>query len=122
MERANASLRSSSNARSARPFFVEARGANAAVVLARTDGDQARGFQRTEDPAEVTRVEIEPGAQAPDIAARLADLPEHPRLSERAIPREVVVAECPDLLGDGPVEPPDLGDLGGIHTSDFSQR
>ena len=56
------------------------------------------------------RVEAEPGAQRPDLAALLADLPEHARLAERAVAGEEVVVERADPLGDRAVEAAHLVD------------
>ena len=86
------------------------------VRPAAVHGDQPVRLQRAEQPAQVTRVQVQPGPQRPDIRAVRADLPQQPRLPERAVPGQELVIERTDPLGDGPVEPPDLADHGGIHS------
>ena len=43
----------------------------------------------------MARVEAEPGAQRPHLAALLPDLPEHARLAERAAAGEVAASSAP---------------------------
>jgi hypothetical protein len=78
--------------------------------------NQTGRLERPQEPARVTRVEAEPGAQRPHLAALLADLPEHARLAERAAAGQVVLVERPDPLRDRAIEPPDLVDLGRAHS------
>jgi len=80
------------------------------VRLVRLDGDQPVPFQRPQQPAQVARVQVQPGAQLPDVAAVRADLPQHPGLPERAAAGQELVVQCAGSLGNGPVEPPDLVD------------
>ena len=83
-ERARASLRRSSTARSARPFLVSVRGADAPVGGAGADGDQPVGLERAQEPAEVAGVEVEPGAQ---------------RRARRSRPRRSPTARAPRRAG-----------------------
>ena len=64
----------------------------------------------------MARVEPEPGAQRPHLAALLPDLPEHARLAERAAAGEVAVVERAHPLGDGPVEAANLRDHRRVHS------
>ena len=96
------------------PGGGELRGADAAVGRARLHGDQPVALERLQEPAQVAGVEVEPRAQVAQVGARLPDLPEHARLAERPVAREVVVVERSDPLRHEPVEAPDASDgLGG---------
>ena len=50
--------------------------------------DEPGGLERAQQPAQVARVEVEPRAQLPQLAALGADLPQQPRLAERAVASE----------------------------------
>jgi hypothetical protein len=71
--------------------------------------DEPLGLQRPEHPAQVPRVQVEPGPQRPHIGALRADLPQHSGVAERPAPGEERVLQGADPLGDRPVEPADLG-------------
>jgi hypothetical protein len=92
------------------------RGPEPSVRLVHLDGDHPVPLQRAQQPAQVAGVQVQPGAQVPDLAAVRADLPQQPRLPERAAAGQEGVAECACALGDGPVEPPDLVDHGLVHS------
>ena len=67
-----------------------------------------------EQAAGVARVEPEAAPQRANLAAVGPDLPQHARLGERAVAREIVIVERADALRHGPVEAADLLDhLGG---------
>ena len=102
----------------------ERRPPHPAVGGAAPDADEPVALEGAQQPTEVPRVQVEPRAEGADVAAVLADLPEHPGLAERAVAGQVVVVQRADALGDGPVEAPDLLELLElrIHTSDDSQR
>src|SRR5207247_8090693 len=72
--------------------------------------DQLGGLEGAEQAAEIARVEVEPGPQAPYVAPVDADLPEQTRLSQRPVPREIAIVEGADALGDQPVEAAHLAD------------
>ena len=78
----------------------------------RLDDDEPVGLERAKQPAEVAGIELEERPQADDVAATGPDLPEHPGLAERPVPREEAVLERPDALGHEPVEAPDLFHVG----------
>ena len=90
--------------------------AHASVPGARVDADEPGALERAQQAAEVARVELEARAQPADVAAVGSDLPEHPRLAERPVAREVVVFERADSLRDEPVEAPHLTDRGVGHS------
>ncbi len=91
-------------------------GAHAPVVLVGGDGHEPFGLQRTQQPAQVARVQPEPCPQRADVG-RLLDLPQHARGTQRPAVREVLVLERADPLGDRAVERANLGE----HISDSSQ-
>ena len=64
--------------------------------------------QRLDQPAQIARVEVQPGAQLPEIAPPLADLVQDTRFAEGPIPAEKVVFEGSGSLGDEPVEASNL--------------
>ena len=110
-EAASASLRRSSS-----PQLLPARGrgarhADALVAARRRHGDQPGGLERAQQPAEVARVEPEPRPQRAHLRAVRTDLPQHPRLAERAVARQEVIVERADALRHGAVEAADLLDL-----------
>ena len=86
------------------------------VGLVRADGDHPRLLQGAQQPAEVSGVESEPGAQRAQVAPLGADLPQQPRLAEGTVPGEVAVVQRPHALGDDPVEPAHLCDHRPIHS------
>ena len=94
----------------------EPRGPDPPVRLVRLDGDQPVPLQRPQQPAQVAGVQVQPGAQVPDVAAVRADLPQHPGLPERAAAGQERVVERAGPLGDGAVEPPDLIDHRPLHS------
>ncbi len=102
-------------------FLRQVGSADAPVAVAGTDGDESGGLERSKEPAEVTRVEPEPGAQRAHFAAIAADLPQHSGFAERPVAGEVVILEGADPLGDDPVERPHRGNHL-VHIADLSQR
>ncbi len=84
--------------------------ANPAVGLAALDRDEAGRLERAEKAAQVARVEAQARAQRTHVAPRPPDLPQHARLSERALEREIAVLERSDALRHQAVEAPDPGD------------
>ena len=118
-EPASASLRRSSSATSACPAAVRVTAADAAVLRVRRDRDQALGLEPAQQPAEIAGVEVQARAQRTHVGA-VADLPQHPRRSQRPPAREKRVLERADALRDRAVERADLRNA--IHISDFSQR
>ena len=75
-----------------------------------------RRLERAQQAAEVAGVDAEPRAQHADVAAVLADLPQHARLAERAVPGEEAIVERADPLRDEAVEAPHLGDGLVVHS------
>ena len=80
-------------------------------LLAGRHGDQPGGLERAQQPAEVARVQPEPRPQRAHLRAVRADLPQHPRLAERAVTRQEVIVQRADALRHGAVEAADLLDL-----------
>ena len=108
IDAASSSLRRSSTLRSARPL-----GVRRAVRTRRSpslghDLRQPGRLERAQQPAQVAGVDAEPGAEHADVAALLADLPEHARLAERPVAGEEAVVERADALGDEAVEAAEL--------------
>ena len=85
--------------------------AHASVARGLARADQTLGLQASQQPAQVSGVEIQAGAQAPHLDAVGTNLAEHPRGPERAVPPEEPTLQGPDLMGHGSIEAPDLGDL-----------
>src|SRR5262249_8392137 len=83
---------------------------DAPVLQARLDHDEPRRLERAEGAADVARVEAEPGAEQPHVAAVPPELPEEPGRAQRAVAREVTVVEGADALRDEPVEAAHLAD------------
>ena len=92
------------------PGGREPRGPHAAIAVALVDGHHPVGLERAQQAAGVAGVEPEPAAQRAHLAPVRPDLPQHARLGERAVAREIVIVERPDALRDGPVEAADLLD------------
>ncbi len=84
--------------------LCEPRDADSTVRVTRLDRDEAVGFERAQQPRGVAGVQVEPAPQLADVTAFGADLPEHPRLAEGTVAREVVVVECADALRHEAVE------------------
>src|ERR1035437_1183174 len=78
------------------------------IAFARAGRDQPGARKRSEEPAEIARIEPEPDAKRPHVTALGADLPEDPRLAKRMRPSQVSLVECPDVLRDDAIEPPHL--------------
>ena len=97
------------------PAAGEAGRAHPAVRPAAVHDGQPVRLQRPEQPAQVARVQVEPGTQRPDVGAVRADLPQQAGVPERAVPGQELVVERAGP-GDGPVEPPDLADQGSVHS------
>ena len=114
-EPASSSERRSSTRALGAPRRGEPRDADAAIAVAGLERHQAGGLEAAEQAAQVAGIELEPLAQRPDLAALLADLPQHAGRAERAVPCEEVVVERAHPLRDDPVEPAHLGDHRGIH-------
>ena len=92
------------------------RDADALVRRERRHGDEPGVLEGSQQAAEIARVELEPSSQPAHLASFGADLPQHTRLSERAVPGEIVVVERTDTLGDQPVEAAHLTDGRGRHS------
>jgi hypothetical protein len=67
-------------------------------------------FERSQYPADVSRIEAEPPAQISHVGPNGSNLPEQPRLTERARSSEKMILERANSLGDDAVEAPDLID------------
>ncbi|HUB20999.1 MAG TPA: hypothetical protein VMA97_01180 [Streptosporangiaceae bacterium] len=97
------------------PFAGQVRRPHPAVGIARLDDDQAVALQRPQQPAQVARIQVEPGPEPPDVTAVPADLPQQACLPERPVAGQERVIQRADPLRDGPVEPPDLLDHRLVH-------
>src|SRR6266700_874854 len=80
------------------------RGPEPSVRLVHLDGDQPVVLQRPQQPAQVAGVQVQPGAQVPDVAAVRADLPQQPRLPERAAAGQEGVMQPRDFSLYGAVD------------------
>src|SRR5207253_789573 len=75
----------------------QARRAHAAVACTGLQLDQPVSLQTAEQPAQVARVQVQPGAQVAHVAA-VADLPQQATLAQRPVARQVGVVERADPL------------------------
>jgi hypothetical protein len=92
------------------PGRREPRGSHPAVAVAGPDLDETAALQRSQQPADVSGVEVEPRPQLAHIAAAGPDLPEQPSLPEGAVARQEGILQRAYALGDDPIEPAQLRD------------
>ncbi len=83
---------------------------HASIAGGVTGADQAFGFERPEQPAQVAGVEAEPRAQRSDFATFAADLEEQAGGPERPGTAEEMSVECTDLAGHRAIEASDPSD------------
>src|SRR5262249_20791636 len=83
---------------------------DASVGAAPLDHDKAGLLKRTQQPAEVAGVQLEPGPQRAHVDAVAADFPEHPRPPQRQATGPEPIVKCPDPQREDPVEAAHLAD------------
>jgi hypothetical protein len=76
---------------------------------------QTLRLQRTQQPAQIARIQSQPVAQALDIRALRPHLEQQPRLAQGPSALEIAVLQHPDPPRDGAVETANLSDLPKSH-------
>ena len=92
------------------PGFGEPYGPHPVIVWSWLHLDQALVLEPAQQAAQIAGVQVEPAPDGPEVSAAVADLPQHPRGSQRTRPGQVLLLKRADPLGHGPVEPSNRGD------------
>ena len=86
------------------------------------DGHEPVALEVPQKSAEVAGIKPESFSNRANVDPVLVDLPQHPRGSEWPAPRQILVVEDANALGDCAIEFPNPEDIVASHISDFSQR
>ena len=74
-------------------------------------------LQRSQQSAQAPGIEVQACPQGVEVRTVRPDLPQQACLPEGVVAVEVLIAECADALGDGPIEPAHLRDHRGLHSA-----
>ena len=100
-------------------FGGQLRAADPRVAAADADVYQPLALQRSQHPAHVARIEVQPSAKRAHLGALGplgADLPQQARFADRPAAAEKTIVEGADALGNGAIEAPDLLDRRAMHS------
>src|SRR4029453_370675 len=101
---------------------AQRRATDTSVLGVRPHIDETFCLEGAQQAARVAGIQTEARSEAADVVAVATDLPEEAGLAERPLAPEEVLAQRARALGGDAIEPPDLCELGSVHSSDLSQR
>src|SRR5438046_3177023 len=90
--------------------------ANALVLRIGRCGDEPARLERSQQSAEITRIEPEPRTPLRSACAACADLEQKSRFTERPVATEVMIVERSDRLRHPAIEAADLLDRRRVHS------